>query len=177
MNGVVLDAKVMLEFERLLQLGALSGRGFEEIGKTARKFCEVYGWDWFTAGTKADFNRRFGYVFSAYSYGIHALERRKQLASFPIWIIKNGVSGCPESHKEFHGLALPQAHPVWERLYPPIVPTCSCYVVGTDNEAGVKRMRGHIGKEPPAWIFDHDSEFSVESLLLDIVNGNIPSDD
>lgn len=177
MSVDALSPEVVLEFEKIVFRHATSGQGLESLLKPAREFCETQGWDWFTAGSEADFNRRFGYIYRAYSYGIHSNSQQQQLADRPFWIYKADPIDCPDHAADLSGLILPKEHDFWERCYPPIGPTCSCYVIGANSENSAARLGGKIGKEPPAWTADYDGSFTIESLLHDVMTNNLPPDE
>lgn len=177
MSDVTLSPETLLEFEKIVFHNVTSGQGLQEVLKPAREFCEEQGWDWFTAGKKADFNRRFGYVYRAYSSGIYANQRQEQHADMTMWVYKADPFDCPDHADDLGGLILPRDHGFWGRCYPPIRPTCSCYVVGARTEQGAVRLGGKIGKEPPAWATDFDGSFTFETLVYDVLRDNLPSDD
>jgi hypothetical protein len=172
-----LTAEAVLEFERVLQLHILAGRGLDQILKPVRDFCEIHGWDWFTAGTRPDFNRRCAYVVHAYSYGIYSNQRLEQLAEMDLWVYRAAPDDCPDHCDDLDGIALSKSHPFWQSCYPPLRPTCSCYVVGARSEKSAARLGGLIGKEPPAWTIAFDGSYTMETLLHDVISDRVPIGD
>lgn len=177
MSDIMLSPETLLEFEKIVFQNVTSGQGFQQALKPAREFCEAHGWDWFTAGKKADFNRRFGYIYRAYSYGIYANQRHEQITGMAMWVYNADPFDCPDHAADLGGIILPKGHAFWERCYPPIRPTCSCYVVGADTEKGAVLLGGKIGKAPPAWSIDFDGSFTFESLVYDVLTDNLPPED
>lgn len=172
-----LDATTVASFEAFLQKEAAGGDGYESVAKRAQTFFAEHGWEWFTKGTKADFHRRFGYVFGAYSYRLYSVQRHEQLAGLEWWVFKANALDCPDHAAELGGLVLPNGHAFWEHCYPPLRPTCRCYVVGAGNEKGATRLGGIVGKPPPASWPDFDGSYTVETLLHDVINDNMPVDE
>lgn len=177
MAEMILNATAVADFEKLLNLNIAAGYGLQQLLTPIREFCDDHCWDWFTRGKRPEFNRRCAYLYQAYSYGMHSNERRQHLAETELWIYCADTLECPGRHQELDGLILPRAHPFWQNCYPPLDPTCSCYVAGANTERAAARLGGKIGKTPPAWSIDAVHEFTIETLLLDIMNDNLPPHD
>ena len=164
-----LNADGVVQIEAVLREVVAGGYGAERVLKPIREISEAQGWDWFTGGTKADFNRRCLALFQAYSYGNYSDFRKDQLVegNFAYWIYK-ADPGCPANHQALNGVAIAPDQAFWQRYYPPLRDGCSCYVVGASSDRMVARLGGEIGKDLPDPLPQVTTSQSVSELLAAI---------
>lgn len=129
------------------------GRGFEEFRRDFRAIVAKHGWTgWTGEGSVKGEAWRVGVILRTNARTSYAAGRFAQLkeSNFKLWVYKHGVALEPRlNHLSWNGIALPPDHPFWQTRYPPSDWGCSCYVVGTDTEAGVRRLKGDPGKKLP----------------------------
>ncbi len=130
------------------------GISLEKFRKDWRGIVAKHGWHgWTGEGTKKGEAWRTRVIYTTNMSVSYAAGRYAQLkeGNFAYWIYFHGNSLEPRPvHLSWDGLALPPDHPFWATHYPPNDWGCSCYVIGTNSLAGVKRLGGDPEKQLPA---------------------------
>lgn len=132
------------------------GLGLEWFRKEFRRIVETRGWHgWTGEGTAAGEAWRTRVIWQTNVATTFAAGRRAQLlkGNFRFWIYKHGDSLKPRPHHlALDGIALPPDHPFWATHSPPNGWGCSCFVVGANTAAGVRRRGGDPDKQlPEGW--------------------------
>lgn len=129
------------------------GRGIEEFRKDFRAIVAKHGWTgWAGEGSVKGEAWRVGVILRTNARTSYAAGRLAQLKAgkFAFWVYRHGASQEPRpEHLSWNGIALEPDHPFWQTHYPPSDWGCSCFVVGADTAAGIRRMRGDPNKKLP----------------------------
>lgn len=130
------------------------GRGIEEFRRDFKSIVARNGWTgWTGEGSVKGEAWRVGVIYRTNMYTSYAAGRFAQLraGNFAFWVYRHGASQEPRvEHLSWNGIALEPSHVFWITHYPPSDWGCSCYVVGADTAAGVRRLRGDPDKKLPA---------------------------
>ena len=135
---------------------AAEGRGLDWFRAEFRAIVARHGWTgWTGEGTVKGEAWRTRTIWRTNLATSYAAGRRAQLEAggFRLWVYRHGGSREPRpQHLAWDGLALPPDHPFWATHSPPNGWGCSCYVVGANTPAGVRRVGGDPDKRlPEGW--------------------------
>lgn len=140
------------------------GKSLNAFRKDFRAIVEKHGWHgWTGEESKAGQRWRTGVIYRTNAAVAYAAGRRAQLeeGNFKYWIYRHNdsVKNPRPQHLAWDGLTPPPDHPFWRTHTPVNSFGCKCYVVGARTQAGVKRMGGQPGREPPeGWdVIDPDT--------------------
>jgi len=147
-------AELLSDLAAAVDKAIAEGRGIEDFRKDFREIVARNGWTgWTGEGSVKGEAWRVRTIYRTNSYTSYAAGRYAQLkeGNFKYWVYRHGGSMEPRpQHLSWDGVALPPDHPFWTTHYPPSDWGCSCYVVGTNTAAGVRRLGGDPAKKLPA---------------------------
>lgn len=147
-------AELLSDLAAAVDKAIAEGRGIEDFRKDFREIVARNGWTgWTGEGSIKGEAWRVNTIYRTNTYTSYAAGRFAQLkeGNFKYWVYRHGGSMEPRpQHLSWDGVALPPDHPFWATHYPPSDWGCSCYVVGTNTAAGVRRLGGYPGKALPA---------------------------
>ena len=151
-----LKADLLADLAGAVDKAIAQGTTLEQFQRDFRAIVEKNGWHgWTGEGTAKGEAWRTRVIYRTNLATSYAAGRRAQLieGNFKYWVYRHGGSLEPRlQHLAWDGIALPPDHPFWATHYPPNGWGCSCGAVGTNSEAGIKRVGGVPGKElPPGW--------------------------
>lgn len=148
-----MEADLLTDLAAAVDKAISQGRGIEEFRRDFRDIVARNGWTgWTGEGSVKGEAWRVRTIYRTNMYTSYAAGRLAQLraANFKYWIYFHGGSLEPRvEHLSWNGLALDPDHPFWQTHYPPSDWGCSCYVVGTNSEAGIRRLGGDPAKRLP----------------------------
>jgi hypothetical protein len=155
-----------MKAELLADLGAAVDRAIAEhrnFDRFKAEFLDVavkHGWHgWAGEGTEKGEAWRARVIYRTNMATSYAAGRMAQLtrAGFKYWVYKHGNALEPRlQHLAWDGLALPPDHDFWQTHAPPNGWGCTCYVAGTNSEAGIRRLGGDPAKTLPDGWNAHD---------------------
>lgn len=148
-----MKADLLADLAAAVDKAIAEGRGIEELRRDFRAIVAKNGWTgWTGEGSVRGEAWRVKTILRTNAYTSYSAGRFAQLkaGNFAFWVYRHGGSLEPRpEHLSWNGVALPPDHPFWNTHYPPSDWGCSCYVVGADTAAGVKRLRGDPDKKLP----------------------------
>lgn len=148
-----IEADLLTDLAAAVDKTIAEGTGIEAFRKDFRAIVRRRGWTgWAGEGSIKGEAWRVGTIYRTNMATSYAAGRLAQLraGNFKYWVYRHGGSLEPRpEHLSWDGVALPPDHPFWETHYPPSDWGCSCYVVGANSEAGIKRLGGDPGKKLP----------------------------
>lgn len=149
-----MKADLLADLAAAVDKAIAEGRGIEEFRKDFRAIVAKHGWTgWTGEGSTGGEAWRVKTILRTNAYTSYSAGRFAQLTAgkFAFWVYRHGGSLEPRpTHLSWNGVALRPDHPFWPTHYPPSDWGCSCYVVGADTAAGVRRLRGDPDKKLPA---------------------------
>lgn len=148
-----MKADLLTDLAAAVDKAIAEGRGIEEFRRDFRAIVAKNGWTgWTGEGSVKGEAWRVKTILRTNAYTSYSAGRFAQLkaGNFAFWVYRHGGSLEPRpEHLSWNGVALPPDHPFWNTHYPPSAWGCSCYVVGADTAAGVRRLRGDPDKKLP----------------------------
>lgn len=153
-------ADLLTDLAAAVDQAIAEGQGIEAFRKNFREIVRRNGWTgWTGEGSVKGEAWRVGVIYRTNMFTSYAAGRLAQLraGNFKYWVYRHGGSLEPRlNHLSWNGVALPPDHPFWATHYPPSDWGCSCYVVGANSEAGIRRVGGDPAKQLPANWQDRD---------------------
>lgn len=151
-----LKADLLTDLAAAVDKAIAAGTGIEAFRKDFSAIVERRGWHgWTGEGTAKGEAWRTRVIYRTNMSVSYAAARFKQLVEsrFKYWVYRHGVSLEPRlQHLAWDGLALSPDHPFWETHAPPNGWGCTCFIAGTNSEAGIRRLGGDPAKTlPEGW--------------------------
>lgn len=148
------EADLLSDLAAAVDKSIAEGGTLQEFERDFRDIVRRNGWSgWTGQGTKRGEAWRMRTIYRANMRTSYAAGRYAQLVAgnFKYWVYFHGGSQEPRiEHLGWNGIALSPDHPFWKTHYPPSDWGCSCYVSGTNTEAGIRRLGGDPDKRLPA---------------------------
>lgn len=149
-----MEADLLTDLAAAVDKAISEGQGIDAFRRDFKAVVARNGWTgWTGEGSVQGEAWRVKTIYRTNSYTSYSAGRFAQLTAekFKFWVYRHGGSLEPRpDHLSWNGVALPPDHPFWTTHYPPSDWGCSCYVVGADTDAGIKRLGGDPAKKLPA---------------------------
>ncbi len=149
-----MKADLLTDLAAAVDKAIAEGTGLDAFRKDFEAIVARNGWTGYT-GSETLKGRawRVSTIYLTNLRTSYAAGRHAQLVAgdFNYWVYFHGASQEPRpEHLSWNGIALKPNDDFWATHYPPSDWGCSCYVVGANTPAGVKRLGGDPDKKLPA---------------------------
>jgi hypothetical protein len=153
-------AELLADLSAAIYKATVVDRNFDKFKAEFLGTAVKHGWHgWAGEGTEKGEAWRARVIYRTNMATSYAAGRMAQLtrADFKFWVYKHGNALEPRlQHLAWDGLALPPYHPFWKTHAPLNGWGCTCYVVGANSEAGIRRLGGDPAKTLPDGWNAHD---------------------